>query len=991
MQSLDFLEKRVSQLGNYYRKYLITIEKYKDALHRRLEKSGQLMQVHLWRSSFSPSEEMRLISQLSREEATRVQDLSCYYALQFLHMNFRHLDILSLGFASDLMPARAYHQFLMHFGSSFRELTTAYIENLLNLYLPKKTRPEFFVISVGTRVDQDDIDLGIIVEDGGTVEGLNRAFRKITQHMLVYATPLHLYLSENVGKQDYTTTISEYEELLSSRVQNVVIISELLNARFMLGSKSLFDRFYQRVISKYFYGGHSDSRYHEGFIRGILGEARALLISPPQMDAVAPKYDAIRILKSLLYAKKTIHNLNEVNAFDIIDVLKAKEPHFKTQYEMLFKAGAFLEMFKFMLQLYVVQEEKFRLDEIDEQQLTLMAERMGYRPIGMVNAWDQLLIDYYRYVREVRELSDQFIDDITRHLKSISIFRELFEHNTLSQRSSSVEHALVRQLIIKARFFGGVKYWEDLLGILETSEHAVEAFIASYYALPVKQQEEVIGWYVSFARYSQITLLRLIAIIGKAEKNQIGRTFFQQMNAAYLDLNARLPNALERLCRVFSYFPQYIHAYLQYMPEDQAELLENILSKPVPYDELKEYQRQLWDLFHIHRWSSKYFHRFFNRIIADHPEYLDSLNDFSQLYKISQGLLGLVDILPNPHEKKKILGDYYDLEFLRVGIGTMRGVQLHVTNQEFTLFCDNYIKKLFDTCTEEIMRASSGNFPNTESFAILAAGGHARGQAYDDDYDLIAVVDTDDKQVIAYSNRIIARMNREILKRGLLPHYRLGEILGSFVCPVSKIVDYLQSDAPERFIDLSQLLGARMIIGSEVMESVLHEKVLKPFVFHQKKDYVMRMIREIKNRQRSITADEPMNHCNIKEAPGGLRDIEATALMLKAYSESSQPLKTHFLTDMAEHLPAIGNSLKRLTDNAALLRTIRNLYRITEAAEDHIYREYLNHLAVIFQQNNQPELGSSERIFDTLKRTLQSSAVVSKRIMTYLEKQLAAS
>ena len=87
---------------------------------------------------------------------------------------------------------------------------------------------------VGTRADQDDIDIGVITTKNADVKTLNSAFQKITQDMLVYATPLHLYLSEHVGKQQYTTTIAEYKELLTEKIQDVIIISELLNASINL-------------------------------------------------------------------------------------------------------------------------------------------------------------------------------------------------------------------------------------------------------------------------------------------------------------------------------------------------------------------------------------------------------------------------------------------------------------------------------------------------------------------------------------------------------------------------------------------------------------------------------------------------------------------------------------------------------------------------------------------------------------------------------------
>jgi len=198
MNPFEILEKRVSSLGNHHQKYIHTIYRFKDSLIHSLESSGKMMQVHLWRSSFSPAEEMNTIASLSDDPRTKVQHLSCYYALQFLHMNFRNLDILELGITSGTSFSEDYYNFMIQVGEDFRELTRVYLENLINIYLAPENRPEFFVCSVGTRADQDDIDIGVITADNSDVANLNNAFQKITQHMLVYATPLQMYLSEQV-------------------------------------------------------------------------------------------------------------------------------------------------------------------------------------------------------------------------------------------------------------------------------------------------------------------------------------------------------------------------------------------------------------------------------------------------------------------------------------------------------------------------------------------------------------------------------------------------------------------------------------------------------------------------------------------------------------------------------------------------------------------------------------------------------------------------
>jgi hypothetical protein len=988
MGPFETLEKRVSALGNHYEKFIIIIKRFKDPLIQALKQSGKLMQIHLIRSSFSAAEEMKIISKLSDDKKTKVEFLSCYYALQFLHMNLRNLDILQLGIASDEIHTEIYHRFMMQIGKDFRELTSAYLQNLLDIYMPPGDKPDFFVCSVGTRADQDDIDLGIITEDNEDVTELNKAFQRITQDMLVYATPLHLYLSEHVGEQLYTTTISEYTELLEKQIHDVVIISELLNARLIAGDEDLFEKFKKKVVSRYYFSDiRKNVRFHEGFLRGILGEVRALLITPLKTDAISPKDDAIRMLKSVLYAKKSIYGLEQVNAWDVIEALIDKEPHLRSEYQLLFKATSFLEIFKFLLHMYVVQEETIRLSEVDNRQFSLIAAKMGYEPIGAVSSWDQLLIDYYRYVREVRKLCDFLIDDIKNHLSSISLSMKLLKSSRITAKNGGYSGILAVDFIKTAEFFTGTKFWEDVLQLLRDDERLIEIFIEGFERLNKEETEELIQQYIEWTHYSVITVIRLISILGKKQETTLGDTIYIRMNNAFLQFIEKTPYITERICRVFSHYPQYIHEYLQYLPDSSCKYLDNILSRPVVMDELTEYQNQLNELCKIHKFSSRYFHRFFHRVISNHPEYLRSLTNVSQLFKIASGLLAMVDVYPDHTRKKEVLGDYYDLEFLRVGIGTIRGVDLNITNKEFTEFCDNYMRKLFDICTEEVEPDATSGTPSTDSFAILAAGGHARSQAYDDDYDLIAVVDTDNEDVIRHATKVITKMNREILKRGVLPHYRLGEILEGFVTPISKIVDYLSSGDEESFIDLSQLLGARMIVGSDVMKSVLKRKILDRFVFEQRSFYIQKMIMEMQNRH-ALIGDCRSGTCNIKETKGGLRDIEAVALMLKAYLKLNKPLTSNFFHMVKAKFPDISQDLDNLSAAVYMLRTIRNLYRITIAAEDNISCEDLTKLSVVFFQSSHPEWGNADHFYEEIQETLSRSAHACDRVVTFLNKTI---
>ncbi|NIP41278.1 MAG: hypothetical protein GWN61_01065, partial [candidate division Zixibacteria bacterium] len=65
-------------------------------------------------------------------------------------------------------------KFMIDAGNNFRMLTSNYINQLLNMYLKDKSGPAFVILGVGTKADQDDIDVGIIDDGTGNRHEFNR-------------------------------------------------------------------------------------------------------------------------------------------------------------------------------------------------------------------------------------------------------------------------------------------------------------------------------------------------------------------------------------------------------------------------------------------------------------------------------------------------------------------------------------------------------------------------------------------------------------------------------------------------------------------------------------------------------------------------------------------------------------------------------------------------------------------------------------------------
>ena len=158
-QYLNRLKIRVSVLGNHQQKYIRTIEQYLEPLVENLENAGKLEIIHLWKGSTHLTEEMDTVLGVASSLEQKLNFISCYYALQILHLNLRSIDILKLKLTGIRAEKRLpiYRQFMLQTGKEFRMLTAAFMQKLIELFASPASLPEFTILGVGSLAHQDDI------------------------------------------------------------------------------------------------------------------------------------------------------------------------------------------------------------------------------------------------------------------------------------------------------------------------------------------------------------------------------------------------------------------------------------------------------------------------------------------------------------------------------------------------------------------------------------------------------------------------------------------------------------------------------------------------------------------------------------------------------------------------------------------------------------------------------------------------------------------
>jgi len=981
------LEERVNWFGNHHRKYLRFIQAKQSEVIYRLEEKGLIEQIHLWTPTGDRfSKEMRLIQSVGTTHREKLNFAGWYYSTQFLLMNIRAIDVLSLNLTLGQNRIKEYRQFMKQIGGEFRNLTAVYMSTLLNLFLPKSEQPEFAILGVGTRADQDDIDLGIVDDGSEKRHALNQAIGLMQNEMLKHASRLHLYLSEYVGTQFYSASIDEYDALLSDEIHDFIIISEMLGAALIMGSKPLFHNFQQLITNRYYYQKNQNNKYHEGYLRGILGEIRSLLARKITSDRIHLKNDALRIIKALAYAGKSICGIQRVNAWDILDLLSLHQPKRKAEYQALDNALSFFEIFRFLYQLAVVQEDEIYLQEkSDIDRLEMVAEIMGYQKVGVKRASDFLLVQYYENMEVTKKVAAILINDFSRHLKSITVFRNLFSVNNLPAHNFQT---YVHQISKTTHFFRGTTFWEDVFQILTENEGRVlTGFVQKLLALGPQRVQVYCRLFARAAKDSFLSFFQFLVLLANHRSQPDCQLLFDLLNNEFLQIVCAERHRGWRIARLYNYDQRLINNYIMALSEEKQKQFIALLEQGDIYT--KEdliFKDKLKNLGELYFNNSRYFRRYFLTVINKYPKFIEYIDDIEQLRKFAKGFLGSVDSFSTFKEKKAKLRDSFALDFFRIGLATLEGHRLDYIESEFVTAIFHYLQELHNICKQDVQTELGQQLMTRDLFAIFVAGSLGREQAFEDDLDLIVLLNSNNHELRAHCSKVITRMNREIIRQAILPHYRFVEHFGHYVTLMSELEQFLKQDNTNCFIEKAQLLGARMMVGSSRFEKVFVKRIIEPHIYNDKKNFIKAMIQEFKERH-DIIRSFPDLKFSVKECYGGLRDIEMILLIYKAHYRLDEPINRKIIDAILEREPTLQAPMNVLAEAYDFFKAIRNIYRLAVAAKNTIDPAYLERPAQIMGFRDTAAKTAAEQLvnkFQTMSR--QSTEVIQQLLNDFTQK-----
>jgi hypothetical protein len=932
LDHFDRLLERAEELGSWRRRYLYNLERGLPELIVRLEERGKVEEVHLWSPSSAVPGEMETILSLGKNREQRLSDLGCYFALQILQQNLGSLALLRFQVRTSKDRHPAFHRFLRGSGDAFESLVAAYVGRVLQLFLGEDERPEFVLCAVGTKYHQDDVDIGVIDDGSGSRTNLHRAIGRLSGEMLRRASEAHLYISEHVGSDLYCASIPEYHELLDRQIQDFVVISEMLAARPLTGSARLFQEFRTRITSRYLYDPRGGNRYHEGYLRGMLGEIRSLALRPVSRTGIHLKNDGLRLVQSLVFALRTVEGISEADLLRSIDMLAEVRPELRDLLAELKQTLVFLETFRLLYQLLVGEQEDVPLlGAEDVASLRPIALSMGYPDAGPVSAEQSVLVHWLEQVEHARDIADRLMPVLVEHLSSISgVLRRLRPR----EQETTPRANLALELVDVLRFQHGTRYWDDFLLALESDEgELLRRFVEDRQALPREQRDQVLREVTIWCHGSFLSAARLLMTAKKHGRRIGAPRLFDDLATMLLSSLEGKPDERRRLATVFRQYPQLVSPFVLALRNEHIQRLEEVLVGETILDSLAPWRDRLLFLAGLSRRASRYFKRYLVRVTERLPIVATYLEEPEELHMLAKGLLADAELAEDVGERDRLLGEFYDIEFLRGGLLTMSGAPHDEIGAAFMRFTDQFVEGLFDVAKQEIEWQEGEHRDLRDLLAIYTTGGHARGQAYDDDYDLLVLLDSSDPEDLVYSNWLIARLNRKLVKRGLIPHHRCTDWTGRFVATFQELQARLGEDDADSFIDKCQLLGARRVVGTRPFEGRLDRHILEPLIYRRSRHFLGAVGEEVRSRRLDRKPSEA-GAVNIKEDPGGLREIEMVALAIKSVLGLRETSAMQTLEYARVPWIAARREVDTLAEIMGFLNHARAAYRLTVAASD---------------------------------------------------------
>jgi len=718
---------------------------------------------------------------------------------------------------------------------------------------------------------------------------------------------------------------------------------------------------------------------------------------------VSPKDDALRLIHNSMNLLKSIHGIHEHGSRDTLDILLNQDPESHKLYTDLQSALSFFEMFFYVYQLLVAVDDHFDpSDPVILENLDRVAEVMGFGSLGSLRPATRILTHYYEELDHLGYLGNQVIAKVDKHLRKITIFLDLMQNKFPAGFDVNWTDSLIRNLFLAFKQFRRARYWDDILQLMaEDQGRQTIQLIKSIEDLPSQRRLYVFRKLIDIVTFDMESVITLSILIKQHVYYKTSLDYPQELLIWLLEILGRDHAPLKELMRLLYSKPSILTKFL--ISLDTAHLLSlrtNIDKLDLDGDLKCEKLRNKFNtLCCVLAFSSNNYLRFFSRLVSDRPEIVTYVDNMAYLDRLGQLIWAELSDGKDPADLKARLTTYYQFGFCKYGLEVFnRPENLRTFYKKYHSFFRRYFRWLYRAAQWSVEMGH--NLPqefisqdeDDQPIAVFCTGGYAREEAFENDIDLFIICRDEDPGFLKYASMIVNEINRELNKQGVSTHHHLAELFNSYVIPLSKLEERFLRAKSDDFIEWAQLMGARLLVGSQSFDRALKD-LLERRLFNDPDRFIQCLLTEINDRRENF-ARLKNKSVNVKENPGGLRDIQAIILACQAFIADQEADIWKSLNSLKEKLPDLKSEFKNLERVYKFLRTFKDIYYLCLSPEDDMVRDRLIQVSIrmgIDTGNDSSSEGTAPRLINSYRghryRARQSIEIISEYLMTSIEKR----
>lgn len=948
MESWEELAGGLELLSNYFQKNLRFAKEHGASLRIRLEERGRAGRVHLWRKAHNYRYEMTVVAEVAEDPAERLTFLGTYYALQVFHIHLLNVHQLRRESAAG-NRLLVYTRILMRTRYQLKDLVGSYLEALAGVFAPDVPLEGVSLCNVGMILDQEDLDVGVFIRPDVDKGLWNTVVSRIGAEFMKYSPKMHFYLAEKVAGNTYLTTIEDFENYLRRGVHNFVLISELLLTEPLLGDGTLADELERAVILPFFYT-EGKLRFHEGYLRGMIGEVRELTRSDAASSWVSPKNRGLRLIHNIVNMLKTIHGVRAHGSRDGLTMLCSRDTPNLDLYQKLQDIFSFTEIFFYVYQLLVSMEDAFDLsDQATLENLDNVAGVMGFSRLGAVRPAQRLLTHYYENMDQLNQIAETTLGMVNNHLRRITIFNEVLRGGKPDDYPVKWTDNVVLNVLQLFKTYHGLIYWEDILQLLaEKDGELCKALIRSLDRLDEPRRTQSLERLLRFMSFDMVSLVHTILLIDRHTPATAGPVYAERMKNWLVRHVEADPRKMKALVDLLPVHPSMLTDFLLTLSFPQLAGLRRLARRAEPGGLPEDGgSKRFSALCELLSFSSKSYLNLFARVARTRREIVTAIDRSAYLERIADQLWNELADAATPEELKDLLAFYYDFNFCRCGLlAIAQPGDLNALYGTYHGFFRRYFRWLYRACQWDVETRGKSRFlfrlrdEDDQPMAIYCTGGYAREEAFENDVDLLVVSRETDPEFIRYASDVMNEINRELSRRGVVPHYRFTRFHDAFVIPLAVLEASLgQPREADVFIELSQLLGRRLLLGSLSLGAEL-TRLVERFVYSDPGPFIADILREMEENRRYMLAHRERS-INVKEDPGALREIQMIIVACQAFLGNRELVVREAILTLVRELPDLEPEFNALGRAYHFLRFFKEINALSLSGDDDIMKDRL--------------------------------------------------